>query len=106
MLDDFDALRDDFDFEEENALVADDQPAFDDMAADDEFDALRARVGRTGAMSDEMDDIEDFEPLSGSGFAFSLSNFTPGQRLILALLLLLDVVAVGFGALIFLGVIG
>ena len=70
---------------------------------DDEFDQLRRKSARTGSTYDDMDMSADDEFGSDSGSGFSLSNFTTSQKLILLALLMLDIVAVGFGVLVLLG---
>lgn len=96
MADDFSDLGQDEDQEE--------IPDWTEQGGDDPFDQLRRKSARSGAMHDEMaEDDEFFE--SSSSLSFSLSNFTPTQRLILAVLILLDVLAVGFGLLVITGVI-
>ena len=67
---------------------------------DDEFDMLRQKTVRTESTYSGMDTSDD-EFSSGSGFSFN--SFTSSQKLILLALLLLDVVAVGFGLLVVLG---
>ncbi len=66
----------------------------------DDFDQLRERSKRSSAVHDDMD---DFGSSRGGGFA---SQFSPIQRLILAVLVLLDVFVVGFVLLSIMGVIG
>lgn len=68
---------------------------------DDEFDVLRQKTVRSGSTFDDMDTSVDDEFSSSSGF--SLSNFTTSQKLILLALLMLDIVAVGFGILVLIG---
>lgn len=55
---------------------------------EDEFDALRQRSARVSSAYDDL----SLEEEEGSGGGFSLEQFTPPQRLILALLVLLNVV--------------
>ncbi|MEJ2750572.1 MAG: hypothetical protein P8183_22105 [Anaerolineae bacterium] len=69
---------------------------------DDEFDMLRQKTVRSGSTFDDMDTSVD-EEFGGSGF--SLSSLTTSQKLILLSLLMLDIVAVGFGLLVFLGIV-
>lgn len=65
---------------------------------DFDLDSLRASSARAGSMFDEeMEDMEMQELPLDTSSGFSLASFTPGQRLILALLLLFDIVAVGVG---------
>ena len=103
------------DFSSDSALFDDFSVAEDpDMSAftedeveesEDEFDRLRRKSSRTGSMFDDMegDDEAIAGDSSGSSFAFSLSNFSTSQRLILAVLLLLDVLVIGLGILIWMG---
>lgn len=101
--DDFDSFfDDDFDANETSSETISSSRVDDD---DLDFDQLRRQSARTGAAYDDMDmDDGEFlaeEPAASSGF--SLSNFTPGQRLILAVLVLLDILAIGFGVLVITG---
>jgi hypothetical protein len=66
---------------------------------DDDFDQLRRKSARTGAAYDEMA-LEDDD--SGN---ISLSHLRPPQRLILAILLLLNVIVIIVGVLLLLNVI-
>lgn len=96
----FSAFRDD----DDEAEITQ-PPAFEEE--DDEFERLRMSSARAGSMYDddmEMTAVSDTSAGSRSGFA--LSNFSPGQRLVLAVLLFLDVVAVLFGLLVVLDRIG
>ena len=69
---------------------------------DDDLDQLRDKTTRTSSTYDEMDmSLDDLD--SGGQLDFSLSHFTTSQRLILLALLMLDIVAIGFGLLILLG---
>lgn len=79
-----------FDFEEEE---------FD---FEDEFDRLREKTVRTSAVYDEMEYEELEAEETGGGF---IGQFSPQQRLVLALLLLLDIVAIAVGALVVFNVI-
>lgn len=96
---DFDDLRDE-QFEEEN-------PSLDSADIfEDEFDQLRHHSARAGSTYDDMELEHDQEedPFAENGRSpFSLGNFTPTQRLILALLVVLDILAIGFGVLVVLG---
>ena len=65
---------------------------------EDEFESLRQKSARTSSIYDELEEGE--ETSSGGNF---LSGFTPQQRLILAVLLLVDVIAVGIGLLVLTG---
>lgn len=67
---------------------------------DDEFEMLRQKTVRTETTYSGLDTSDDE---FGSSSGFSLNNFTTSQKLILLALLLLDIVAVGFGFLVLLG---
>jgi hypothetical protein len=100
MTDDFDDLRDD-DLEEEEG------PAFvqsPDLEEEDEFGHLRRKSARVGSAYGETM-VEDEMTTSSSG-GFSLGNFTPAQRLVLAILVFLDILAIGFGILVITGRFG
>lgn len=91
-------------------LFNDDDFDIPDTAVADDFDldSLRASSARAGSMYDEeMEDMDgmDMELISdtGSASAFSLANFTPSQRLVLALLLLFDIIAIAVGVLVVTG---
>ena len=68
---------------------------------DDEFDMLRQKTVRTESTYSGMDSADD--EFGGSGF--SLKNFSTPQKLILLSLLMLDIVAVGFGVMVLMGII-
>ena len=95
----FSAFRDD-DEEPETAQP----PAFADE--DDEFERLRMSSARAGSMYDDDMEMTAGSGASAGGSSFALSNFSPGQRLVLAVLLFLNVVAVLFGLLVVMGRIG
>lgn len=105
--DDFDEFSsdspifDDFSVAEDPDLS--DIAAPEEEAADDEFDKLRRKSARAGTMFDDMETDSEFAATESGASAFSLSNFSTGQRLILALLLLLDVLMIGFGILVWMG---
>ncbi len=95
----FSDLRDD-DYDDdlpETSNLAETRPLSVD---DDEFEMLRQKTVRTETTYSGMDTSDDE---FGTGSGFSLNNFTTSQKLILLALLLLDVVAVGFGFLVLLG---
>lgn len=77
----------------------------------DEFDQLRRRSVRTGSAFDELESEDEGRSTSSAtavsptSSSFSMSNFSPGQRLILVLLVLLDILAITAGVLIFTGII-
>jgi hypothetical protein len=71
-----------------------------------DLDSLRASSARAGSMFDEeMEDLEFDEIPTESSSGFALASFTPGQRLVLASLLLFDIIAVGVGLLVVSGVL-
>lgn len=69
----------------------------------DEFEELRQRSARAGTVYEEVSFSEEG---GAKGSAFSLNQFTPGQRLVLALLVLLNVIVGGIAVLALAGVIG
>lgn len=103
--DDFSAFREDLFSDDEGMPVAENMPAIDDI--DDEFDQLRRKTARGESLDDDLDSDEQFfseESSRGSGFAWR--NFTPGQRLTLALLILLNIVIGTVGLLVVTGKLG
>lgn len=66
---------------------------------EDEFDQLRQRSARASTA------YEDVEIEEGGGGGFSLSLLTPGQRLVLAVLLLLNVIVIIIGVLAVAGIL-
>ena len=101
------------DFEED---FVSDVPLFSDEVEDDglDLDSLRRQSERTGSAFDDMetdadsnddllfDDDEDNQ----SSSRFSFGNFTAMQRLILAILVLLDFIAIIFGVLVLIERVG
>ncbi len=85
-------------------LFSDDDFDIPDSTSDDDFDidGLRASTARAGSMFDEdMEDVMDLDEVVPSGSSgFSLGNFTPGQKLLLAILLVVDIILVGVGVLV------
>lgn len=61
---------------------------------EDEFDRLRQKTSRTSAVYDDMELEDELEEETSQGF---LAQITPGQRLILLVLLLLDIVVIAIG---------
>jgi hypothetical protein len=92
----FSDLRDD-DFEEVESPFEGEGA---DIGFDDELDQLRTKSARTESAYGDMDEDDAFGD-GRSGFA--LSNFNTSQKIILLALLLLDIVAVGFGLLVLTG---
>ena len=92
------------DFDEDFADVGGDDAGDDfDYSMDDEFDQLRPADDDDDAMFSDDDD----ESVSSSGGSVSgyLGQFTAGQRLILAFLLLIDFIAVGGALMVMMGII-
>ncbi|WP_420641992.1 hypothetical protein [Candidatus Leptofilum sp.] len=103
--DDFSAFRDDLFGDDEGSSLVDDLPPIDDM--DDEFEELRRKSARGESLDDDLaSDNEFFSEESSGGGGFAWRNFTPGQRLILALLIFLNIVMGVFGLLVVTGNIG
>lgn len=110
MTDDFiSSFRSERDFDDEpeedlpewiGDMDADDVDDFEAGDGDDDFDQLRRKSARTGAAYDEMTLDDD-----GDGGGISLSQVSPPQRLILAILLLLNVIVITAGVLLLLNVI-
>ena len=84
--------------------MAEENYEFEDEEFDfeDEFDRLREKTARTSAVYDEMEYEELEAEETRGGF---IGQFSPQQRLILALLLLLDIVAIVVGTLVVFNVI-
>ncbi len=87
-----------FDFEEEVPEETDDT-AFD---FEDEFDRLRQKTARTSAVYDDMELEDEFEVEEDESF---FGRISAGQRLILLLLLLVDIVVIAFGFMVLFNVI-
>lgn len=104
--DDFSAFRDDLFGDDEGAPLAEDLPPMDDL--EDEFDQLRRKSTRGESLDDDLAGDETFfsaeESSGGSGFAWS--SFTPGQQLVLALLVFLNIVMGVIGLLVVTGNLG
>jgi hypothetical protein len=58
----------------------------------DEFDMLRQKSARAGSA---FDDISEEDPFRDNSSSFSLQGLTSSQRMILAVLLLLNVLVIG-----------
>ncbi|GJM42624.1 MAG: hypothetical protein DHS20C20_29060 [Ardenticatenaceae bacterium] len=103
--DDFSAFRDDIFGDDEGSSLAEDLPPIDDL--DDEFDQLRRKSARGESLDDDLaSDEEFFSDESSGGGGFAWRNFTPGQRLILALLVFLNMVMGVIGLLVITGNLG
>lgn len=105
MADDFSSFSDDsFDDTPDWLLEDEDEaPASDVQGGDDEFEQLRQKTARSGSMYDEMETESNGQ--SGSSSSFAWSNFSSGQRLVLAFLIVLDILAIGFGVMVVAGVV-
>jgi len=100
MSQDFDNFLDDYEEEEEPDVVTVEDEVF--AGEEDEFDRLRRKSARSETMDDELAFDEEL-PAHSQHSGFSLSNFTSGQRLVLAVLVLLDILAIGFALLVITG---
>jgi len=100
MSQDFDNFLDDYEEEEEpNVVTVEDEVL---AGEEDEFDRLRRKSARSETMDDDLAFDEEL-PASSSDSGFSLSNFSSTQRLVLAILVLLDILAIGFALLVITG---
>jgi hypothetical protein len=99
MTDDFSDFRDDT-FDDSPDWLLDEGGASEEM--DDGFEQLRQKSTRTGSMYDDMESSEEVRTSSSS---FSWSSFSSGQRLVLALLIVLDILAVAFGVMVIANII-
>lgn len=86
-----------FDFEE--PIEEGESTPFD---FEDEFDRLRQKTARTSAVFDDMEMEEELEYDDERSF---LSRISPGQRLVLLLILLLDIVVIAVGFMAIFGMI-
>ena len=86
-----------FSFEDEE--IAEEGAPFD---FEDEFDRLRQKTARTSAVFDDMEMEEELEYEDERSF---LGRISPGQRLVLLLILLLDIVIIAVGVMAILRVI-
>jgi hypothetical protein len=104
MADDFSNFDDDSFDETPDWLVDDDDTpsAAGTDYDDDQFEQLRQKSARSGSM---YDDMEADGAGQSSNSSFSWSSFSSGQRLVLALLIVLDIVAIGFGVLVVTGIV-
>lgn len=108
--DDFPVLRDDIFGDDEGATGdapgMEDLPPLDDI--DDEFEQLRRKSTRGGSLDDDLDNDETLfsEETSRSSGGFAWGSFTPGQRLILALLVLLNIIIGAIGLMVITGNLG
>ena len=107
MADDFSNFSDDsFDDTPDWLLDEDETPASDEsieLEDDDGFEQLRQKSARSGSMYDDMETDSDGQSRGSS--SFSWSSFSSGQRLVLALLVVLDILAIGFGVMVVAGIV-
>ena len=82
--------------------LGDDDGGAAEGEGEDEFDRLRQQTVRASSAYDDM----TLEEESSGGGGLSLNQLTPGQRLVLAVLLLLNVLVGGLALLAVTGVIG
>jgi hypothetical protein len=101
-MDDFDDLRDD-DFSFDNTDFSSDLPA-DNYGEPDQFDQLRETSARSETLYNDISD-DSINESGGSG-GFSFSSFSSGQKLVLAILVVLNVMMIGFALLVISGAIG
>lgn len=109
-MDDFsDLTDDDFGFEDNNFAsdFSSDLPSSDSLDDTDDFDQLRRSSARSETMYNELSE-DDFIDERGDSDSdeFSLSSFSPGQRIVLAILVVLNILMIGFGVLVLAGVVG
>jgi hypothetical protein len=108
--DDIFGTEDNLDFTQEDIVFEDDLTTIsttDDSTFDDSFDQLRDKTVRgetvdnnLAADEEVMEDIVAEENASSSSGGFSLDQFSPGQRLVLAILVILNIIVIGFGLLV------
>ena len=104
MQDDF---FDDLDFEDEEDGL-EETPDWMDLGDDldeeeesDEFDRLRQKSARAGSAFDDIEEEDPFQQ-EEQGSALSLQGLTPQQRMILAVLVLLNVIVIAIAVVLFL----
>ena len=109
MTDDFSSFGDDsFDDTPDWLMEEDDdslssEAEMEESGDDDQFEQLRRKSARSGSMYDDMESDGDGQSSGGSSFAWS--SFSSGQRLVLALLIVLDMLAIGFGVMVIAGIV-
>ena len=104
-MDDFDDLHDDdFDFDDDFSSSSDLSESTELSESTDEFDQLRRSSARSETMFNDLDD--ERPESSGGSSGFSMSNFSPGQRLVLALLVVLDMIVIGICLVVVWGIVG
>lgn len=90
--------------EDDDLEATPDWMSFDDEAEvedeGDQFDMLRQKSARAGSAFDAMSEEDAFGGNQGSS-SFSLAGLTPAQRMILAVLVLLNVVIIGVALVLF-----
>lgn len=104
---DFDSVFGDDDFNFEDPIEEGQEDlTVERIPEDDGFeDMFRQQAARTETSFDEMEADNYFEA-EESGSGFSLGSFTAVQRLIIGLLVLLNILAIGFGVLLLTGTVG
>jgi hypothetical protein len=100
--DSFDGVSQDWMLDDDNENVLADSDSSLIIGDEDEFAELRQKSARSGSMYEDMDAEE---AQSSDGSSFSWSNFSSGQRVVLALLIVLDILAIGFGVMVVTGII-
>ena len=113
--DDIFGAEDNLDFTQDDTAFDDDLTTLsttDDSAFDDDpFDQLRDKSVRGETVDNNLAADEDImedvvaEGNTSSGGGFSLDQFSPGQRLVLAILVILNIIVIGFGLLVVLKII-
>ena len=106
--DDFASFREDLFKDDDNTALAEEMPPIDDI--EDEFDQLRRKTARGESLDDDLASEDTFfteeSSSGGGGGGFAWRDFTPGQRLTLALLVLLNIVMATVGLLVITGNLG
>ena len=86
---------DDDGFEETPDWMAFGDDDLEEGEESDEFDVLRQKSARAGSAFDDIAEEDPFQETESS--SFSLQDLSPSQRMILAVLVLLNVVVIGIG---------
>jgi hypothetical protein len=103
MADDFSSFDDDSFDDTPDWLIDEEDTPSAGVSDDDQFEQLRQKSARSGSMYDEME--TDTEGQSSGSSSFSWKNFSSGQRVVLALLIVMDILAIGFGVLVVAGLV-
>ena len=99
--DDLDLDDEEDDFEATPDWMAFDNDDLDEPDEGDQFDMLRQKSARAGSAFDDMAEEDPFGSNQGSS-SFSLAGLTSSQRMILAVLVLLNVVVIGVALVLYL----